>query len=88
MLAQLGDVSAAGRDIRHQVLLANAVFVDDGNGLLHSSEGGQVVVDLCQLYPEATQLHLWVQAITRGESCVSSPHQVCSPRQLTQLTVA
>lgn len=47
VLAQLGDVRAAGRDICHQVLLADAVFVDDGDGLLHTSEGGQVVVDLC-----------------------------------------
>ena len=74
VLAQFGDVRAAGRDICHQVLLANAVLVDDGNGLLHSFEGGQVVVDLCQLYPEPTQLHLWVQAMTRGESCVTQLH--------------
>ena len=79
VLAQLGDVRAAGRDICHQVLLGHAVFVDDGNGLLHSLEGGQVVVDLRQLYPEATQLHLWVQAMTRGESYASSSHQACSP---------
>ena len=73
MLAQLGDVRAAGRHIRHQVLLADAVFVDDGNGLLHSFEGGQVVINLCQLYPEATQLHLWIQAMTGGDSYASSP---------------
>ena len=74
VLAQLGDVRAAGRNICHQVLLAEAVFVDNGNGLLHSFKCGQVVVDLCQLYPEATQLHLWVQAMTRGESCVTQLH--------------
>ncbi len=58
------------------MLLADAVFVDDGNGLLHSFESGQVVVDLCQLNPEATQLHLWVQAMTTGESCAGRPPSI------------
>ena len=67
MSAQLGDVCGGGGHVGHQVLLPHAVLVDDCNGLLDSLEGGQMMVDLCQLYSEAPQLHLQVQVMTRRE---------------------